>query len=67
MIFEKAKTKGSHVVLCGTMRYPSSQIINDVVRKPITREKLIKKLEFHPRPEYLETLKRNTIQKSGVK
>ena len=32
-------------------------IVNDVVRKPITSEKRIKKLELHPRPENLEGLK----------
>ena len=38
-------------------------IVNDVVRKPITSEKRIKKLELHPRPENLEGLK---VKKSNL-
>ena len=35
---------------------------------PVNRERLVQKLEKHPRPENLNSLKsKNVIQKSGVK
>ena len=48
------------------------KVINNALRTPINKEKLVKKLESHPRPENLDSLKvkkmqhRNLEQKAPV-